>query len=193
MRHLGNSVACNKKNYLKIITGVFWLLAYTGIIVVGFRDGAAGMPAPALCINIAWEFIFSFIYPHRRPQRYVNMLWLAFNSLIFYQTLLFGASPSRLLVCVTVSGGVLIYFTRRLDDRGELSALGSNLLMSALFILMFVERGGALGQSVWIALFKLIGTLIPTLVLWKKSIWMRFFGGGSAVLDTVYLSLLVFN
>jgi hypothetical protein len=44
------------------------------------------------------------------------------------------------------------------------SAFLQNLLMSVLFIDMFVKRGGREGQSLTIAVNKWIGTLAPTIL-----------------------------
>jgi hypothetical protein len=46
---------------LEIGSGIFWTLVYLLIIRLGFRDKTYGMPITALCANISWEFIFSFM------------------------------------------------------------------------------------------------------------------------------------
>ena len=76
---------------LQIASGVFWTLTYLLIIKRGFRDKALGMPLTALCANISWEFIFSFIHPHGLPQIYVNYVWFVFDGIIVVQAVKFGA------------------------------------------------------------------------------------------------------
>jgi hypothetical protein len=31
------------------------------------------MPMAALCLNLSWEFIFSFVHPHTGIQRIINI------------------------------------------------------------------------------------------------------------------------
>lgn len=47
---------------LKLGLGVSWTLAYMLIIKRRFQDKTFGMPLTALCANLSWEFIFSFLY-----------------------------------------------------------------------------------------------------------------------------------
>ena len=61
---------------LQISSGVLWTMVYLLIIKRGFADKTYGMPLPALCANLSWEFIFSFIHPHGVPQIYVVMLYV---------------------------------------------------------------------------------------------------------------------
>src|SRR5215208_1235197 len=60
-------------------SGVLWTLTYLLIIRQGFLHHTYGMPLAGLCANIAWEFIFAFVYPHDLPQRAVNVVWLSFD------------------------------------------------------------------------------------------------------------------
>jgi len=75
---------------LEIGSGIFWTLVYILIIRRGFYDKTYGMPITALCANISWEFIFSFMIPHDPPQNYVNGVWFFFDLIIVVQTLSFG-------------------------------------------------------------------------------------------------------
>ena len=50
------------------------------------------------------------------------------------------------------------------DHRGVYFAFGQNLLMSILFVVMFFKRGkGLRGQSIFIAVFKMMGTGLTSL------------------------------
>ena len=60
---------------LMLGSGAFWALAYVLIIRRGFLDATYGMPLVALCANVSWEFIFSFVHPHGPVQRPVNIVW----------------------------------------------------------------------------------------------------------------------
>ena len=73
------------------------------------------------------------------------------------------------------------------------SAFLQNLLMSGLFIAMFIARGGARGQSLTIAVAKWLGTLAPTIQWGLLSFSPFVLGVGLAcsVLDLAYLGLLL--
>jgi hypothetical protein len=74
------------------------------------------------------------------------------------------------------------------------SAFLQNLLMSVLFIHMYVRRGGSEGQSVSIAVSKWIGTLAPTIhygVLDGGNLLVLVAGAFCTLFDLVYIGLLV--
>ena len=128
------------------------------------------MPLFALCANISWEFIFSFLLPHSPPQLYINYLWFALDVVIVFQffkyyknefpnlssltlCIVFGISVATAL-SIILSGGIFLG-----DVDGVYAAFGQNLLMSVLFVVMFFRRGNTLrGQSIFIAIFKMLGT-----------------------------------
>jgi hypothetical protein len=70
--------------------GIFWILTYIFIISKGFKDKTYGMPLIALCANISWEFIFSFVFPHTPPQLFINYLWFGLDCIIVIQLLKYG-------------------------------------------------------------------------------------------------------
>jgi hypothetical protein len=55
---------------LAILSRIFWTITYLLIIQRSIQDKSVGMPMAAICMNIAWEFIFSFILPSNKPQLY---------------------------------------------------------------------------------------------------------------------------
>src|SRR5687768_9771182 len=75
---------------LQISSGLFWTLTYLLILRRGYLDRSYGMPMLALCANLSWEFIFSFVYPHPQPQLYIDYLWLLFDVGILIQYLRLG-------------------------------------------------------------------------------------------------------
>ncbi len=74
---------------LQIGSGFFWTVVYILIIKLGFQEKTYGIPKTALCANLSWEFIFSFIHPHDVPRgaiasqafrRFISIL-LGFHSI----------------------------------------------------------------------------------------------------------------
>src|SRR6266487_1573231 len=75
---------------LMLGSGIFWTATYILIIRRSFLDHTYGMPLVALCANISWEGIFSFIYPPFIIQHVVNLVWFALDMVIFIQLLRYG-------------------------------------------------------------------------------------------------------
>jgi hypothetical protein len=181
-------------------SGVLWTLAYLLIIRRGFLEGTYGMPLVALCANLSWEFIFSFVYPHDLPQRAVNVVWFSFDLVILLQLLLYGPRefadlPRRafyavLALALATSFGVVLAVTYEFDDfDGVYSAFGQNLMMSVLFIAMLRSRGSLRGQSVGIALSKLGGTALAAFAFYFHNPDYA----GSVLLPLLYVTTLVFD
>jgi hypothetical protein len=64
---------------LLVGSGILWTVTYLLIIRRGFLDHTYGMPLVALCANLSWEFIFSFVFPHGPVQRPVNVVWFSLD------------------------------------------------------------------------------------------------------------------
>ena len=158
------------QSIILILGGIFWILTYIFIISKGYKDKTYGMPLLALCANIAWEFIFSFLLPHSPPQLYINYLWFALDVVIVFQFFKYSKNEfptlSSLTLCfvfgISVATAFSIILTGGIflgDVNGVYAAFGQNLLMSVLFVVMFFKRGNTLrGQSIFIAIFKMLGT-----------------------------------
>ena len=190
---------------LAIASGIFWSLAYLLIIRRGFQDRTYGMPMAALCFNLSWEFIFSFIYPHESAQRYINIVWFGLDVIIFYQCIKFGRAVWKgtskaglfypaLISMLGVGFGTILFVTTEFSNwEGYYSAFGQNLLMSILFITMLLERGNASGQSLYIGISKMAGTLCASLIAFEilpGSYLTWFFAAAILVFDGAYVILL---
>ena len=183
---------------LMVVGGLFWSLTYFLIIRRGFKDKTFGMPLVALSANISWEAIFSLIYPPLPPQLYINYAWFALDIVIVFQFLRFGKSEflkfstkkfySVFLSMSLIAFGLILTITYELHDfLGVYTAFGQNLVMSVLFITMLLSRNGIRGQSVYIALFKMLGTGVISLAFYLyQSISQE-----SILLPTLYVSIFV--
>jgi hypothetical protein len=157
------------------IGGIFWILTYVLIMSKGFKDKTYGMPLIALCANFSWEFIYSFVLPSSPPQLFINYLWFGLDCVIVFQFFKYyrnefpNLSSSRVCIVfglmifsafsIILTGAILLA-----DHRGVYAAFGQNLLMSILFVVMFFKRGeGLRGQSIFIAVFKMLGTALTSL------------------------------
>jgi hypothetical protein len=185
----------------------FWSLTYVLIIRKGFKDKTYGMPLAALCANISWEAIFSFIHPATSPQIYINYAWFVLDGIIVYEFLRFGKKEFQKLSSLLFYGVFLftlamafcsvLFITHQFNDwQGAYAAFGQNLMMSVLFINMFLNRNDLRGQSFYIALFKLLGTGIISLAFYlyqpisHGSFLMPFLYISTFVCDALYTSLV---
>jgi hypothetical protein len=192
---------------LLLASGVGWTATYVLIIAKGFADRTYGMPIVALCANLSWEFIFSFVRPHTGAQRIVDVVWLCLDLVIAYTALRFGPREFpylRRALCYACFGGTLVLaylgvdlVSREFDHgRGTYAAFGQNLMMSGLFLAMLASRRGLRGQSPWIAAAKLVGTAFASVAIWgygnhQGSLLLPYLYVGNAVLDAAYLAAVV--
>ncbi len=180
--------------------GICWILTYIFIISKGFKDKTYGMPLIALCANISWEFIFSFIFPHTPPQLFINYLWFGLDIIIVIQFLKYGKnefsdlSSSKLytlftFLIVSEFGIILVGSITMGEFKGVYSAFGQNLLMSILFIMMLFKRNSLRGQSIYIAIFKMFGTGLTSLHYYLYEPISQ----SSFILPTLFVSIFVFD
>jgi hypothetical protein len=193
-------------NTLKLGSGLFWTITYLLIIIKGSREKTYGMPMVALCANISWEFIFSFIIPHKSPQLYIDYCWLFFDVGILIQFLMYGKKdfpsnlssklffPSFLLSLILCFLGVLLISLEFEDNHGVYAAFGQNLMMSVLFIFLLIKRNSTEGQSVYIAVFKMVGTILPSILFYHyypDNLLLMFLYFSILIFDLIYLILLI--
>lgn len=181
--------------------GIFWILTYIFIISKGYKDKTYGMPLFALCANISWEFIFSFVLPHSPPQLYINYLWFGLDVVIVFQFFKYhkkefpNIQSLKLyaVFIVALASAFSIILTGGIalgDTDGVYAAFGQNLLMSVLFVLMFFKREKSLrGQSIFIALFKMLGTALTSIHFYL----FEPVSQSSIVLPVLFISIFIFD
>ncbi|WP_458747319.1 transmembrane-type terpene cyclase [Candidatus Nitrosocosmicus sp. T] len=181
--------------------GIFWILTYIFIISKGYKDKTYGMPLFALCANISWEFIYSFVLPHSPPQLYINYLWFVLDVVIVFQFFKYYKNEfpniqslklyAVFLVALSSAFSIILLGGTFLgDDDGVYAAFGQNLLMSMLFVVMFFKRGNTLrGQSIFIAVFKMLGTALTSIHFYL----FEPVSQSSFVLPFLYVSIFLFD
>ncbi len=200
-------------NILIGISGIGWTTVYIVIIYRGFKDKASGMPLIALGLNIAWEFLFSVVFPSPRPiQQVANMVWFCFDVVIVVQKFMYGkkefrrSTPGLSDRLFTVNGVAALVFSFGVvyvsaldwdDPNGKYSAYIMNAIMSFAFISMLQRSEGLEGQSIYVALGKFLGTLSPTILAtleWAQTGEYRtlpFLGLVCFFYDIAYIVLIV--
>lgn len=188
-----------------LLSGISWTIVYIDIINRGLQDKTYGMPFFALAFNIAWEFIYAFvIYQGFALQRAVNIVWFLLDVGVLYTYLRYGRDEfpegyrkyflSWSVSAIVVAFMVLYFAGKEFPDvrGGTYSAFAQNLMMSVLFIAMLVRRNSVSGQSMYIAFFKWLGTLAPTILVWLAtgSRLVLVLGLGCFLYDVFYIAML---
>lgn len=189
---------------LTLVSGLCWTAVYILIIYRSVKDKTYGMPFWALAFNISWEFIFSIVFgQHADPtQLIVNRVWLGFDLFIVIAYFIYGLKdwpvnvprvyfyPYSFLVLASAYLFVYLISVKLGDFTGMYIAFMQNLMMSWLFIAMLNKRRSRAGQSVGIAVLKMLGTLAPTIQLSYKSDFVMFLGIGCFIADCIYIIML---
>lgn len=189
---------------LQLGTGLFWIITYILIIKRGFQDKKYGMPMVAICANISWEFIFLFIYPPDDPQRLITSIWFVLDIIILIQFLIFGRQEFKKFISARffylsffltlgVSFLIIIAMTLEFHDvEGKYAAFAQNLMMSGLFISLLLNRGNSSGQSIYIAVFKMLGTLLASIAffLYFRTYLITILSIATLIFDLIYIVLL---
>jgi hypothetical protein len=193
--------------FLTIVSGLAWTAVYVDAIRIGFRDRTYAIPAAALGLNFAWEAIYAArsIATGIDAQGVFNIAWGLADVVIVYTFLKFGRSElpgwvtRRLFIGWAVLLGITSFAVQLVfvaefgwDDATRYAAFLQNLLMSGLFIAMFVARGGRRGQTKLIAVAKWVGTFAPTIAFGWYGSSPLILGVGilCSIFDLVYIGLL---
>jgi hypothetical protein len=192
---------------LTVLSGLAWTIVYAEGIRLGFRDRTYAIPLAALGLNFDWEWVYGINGLHGpiTAQAVINLVWALADVVVVYTFFRFGRGEfPGLTAPLFVGWGVLVIGVSfavqflligefGVNDAARYSAFLQNLLMSGLFIGMFVARRGLRGQSLVIAVAKWIGTLAPTILFGAihRSAMILGVGVMCSVLDLIYIGLVL--
>jgi len=170
-----------------VVSGFCWIGVYFLLVKRGFHDKSYGMPLAPMSANIAWETVFSFVYPVgvSSPWKIIIAIWMVLDAFVVATFFLYGykyfeksyritrlqfyvlgvfALLSAYVFYVSVPPFLLgfTFFKGSMFEVASFLAYAvNNLVASTLFVWMFRQRSrGIEGQSFYIGLLKWIGTLI---------------------------------
>lgn len=193
--------------------GLGWLLAYIDLIRLGIKQKTYGMPLAALALNIVWEGLYAYLYWAHDGKFYggymmaiVNTLWFFADVAILYTHIKYGKEDFKkfahekyfwpwfgLNMVMAIVLELTWYFQWDVAANG-CTAIIQNIPMSMLFIFMLYERKSSKGQSMNIAIGKMLGTLGATLSMcyFESLRDVLNIGGGfvCTMFDCVYIYLL---
>jgi hypothetical protein len=143
-----------------------------------------------------------------------NAVWCLFDIGILYTYFKYGQKyfseffPKKIFIVWSILALVVSYLLQYffvaefgLVKGGSYSAFLQNLIMSILFIAMFIQRRGDEGQNLTIAINKFIGTVMPTILVGiigleafgRPSLFILVIGITIAFFDLIYIGLLLIN
>jgi hypothetical protein len=192
-----------------VLAAVLWCTTYLLVLRRSALDQVSGMPLPALATAFAWETIYGVVRPTLGLPPLVVPAWLAIDVLLLVQYLRCGAAACRRSArahahadtwFVACTGAALLAalaleyacIVDTNDRDGVVSGFAVNVVMSLAFLAM-LTRPDLRGQSVPIALAKLVGTAatIPhALALHGALLSLRAFVVVTVGADVAYLVLL---
>lgn len=165
---------------LQGLSGLLWIITYILIINRSIKDKTYGMPFLAMCLNLSWEFVFAFIYKTDIFHQVVCLIWFVLDLMLactffkygykdfknkyslskisFLILINFTLISSFIFMILAPSDFGILFHGDIIQTAGFIAYL-QNLLMSILFVLIFLERKNLKGQSIFIAIFKWLGTL----------------------------------
>ena len=180
--------------------GVGWFATYITILYVSWRDRTYAMPMLAMVTNLSWEFLFAFIYPDvgGRLQERINIVWFGLDLVILSMFLRFWRSdfpdvlkPHMWFVLlgstafsIALQVGIIQQFGK--EYGAAYTAYGATFVLSALFLVMLLRRGDTRGQSVWIGIFKMLGTL-------GTSISQYLYDPKTTALNVIYVEIFLLD
>jgi hypothetical protein len=187
---------------------VFWVAAYVFIIRQCFQDKSYGLPMVAICMNLSWEFLASWVIPNPVPLwHFFDRVWFFVDLVIVYQLLRYGRRLQTIpevrdhfyaiIALTTVLSGIGLYtfYLQYHDLLGLVGAFVINLVMSVTFVFFSLARRhqGGVGLSVPAAWCKMLGTLGTSIechsVIGLSQPWL----GGLSFLTFLCLSIFLFD
>lgn len=160
-------------NIAGLIGCLFWAVAYLIAIYEGFKTRSYQVPLLAICLNITWELLTSFLFVNPVPLWSVlEKAWFFLDLLIVYQLFRYGRAlqqiPEIKANYYPVVGGTLVlaffgqyfFILQYQDALAYVMGFMINVVMSVLFIFMyFARRADGPPASKVIAWCKMLGTL----------------------------------
>jgi len=204
-------------------SGLAWTIVYAALVYRGIKDKSYGMPLIPLALNFAWEVVFSLIYPPKSTGVagvVVNAIWMTcdigivttyflysykyFNK--YYQISRSAWAVTSLFAFifsfgVMLTGGPFFgqfkdYFFGEIWQGGIFIAYIQNLIISACMITMLWQRRSSEGQSLYIGVFKCIGTGLTVGVYYLfilhegHAALMNIVVAATFILDVIYINLI---
>ena len=196
--------------FLIVASALLWTGVYIEIIRRLYKDHAPSMPWVCLCMNFSWEFQFAFLVPYPEPiTRWGIYLWVLFDAVMYILDLKYGKMffakrfPGygkyyyflKVFLFVVIFISILMMNPQwpTLPDSPMFAAYLMNAIMSMVFCTHIFHKETIEGLSIWVAWFKFLGTLAPTIIgiYWMPGQYFVYcLAFICALFDIIYIYLL---
>lgn len=172
---------------LNAACGMLWSSAYVLYVRQAHKDSSYGMPVFALCLNLAWEFVHTFVYPLHGIGRYIHFPWVFLDILLLVQTLKHGpeqwshSSPIMaenfyvvVIICLFLALVAQWLFTHEFSKSNSCfwSAYLCQNILSWGSVWQLIARGHPSGHSIPIWWCRFLGSLAANLrYLYRVRAW----------------------
>lgn len=184
-----------------------WVVAYIGTAMTIWKHKVVEIPAGAVAANVAWEFVWGFIFGSTMGRFFTwgYALWCLQDLFITYSTFKYGykqvSNPHLVrwfkpaLAFGIVAWGFLIYFFVRGgydNGYGAITGYILNVMMSAMYILLLLQ-GNAKEFSALVGWSKMIGTGLLSVfgyIVNRHNLFLMSLCAITLLLDLAYIALL---
>jgi len=193
---------------LHLFLGCFgWVVAYVAIVKSALRNQFLEIPAGAVVANIAWEFVWGFLYPNElgRFFSWGYRVWFFFDLGIVYMLFRFGDRqmglpelkaifrPACVFGIVAWAVGIYFFVGEGYDTGyGAISGYILNTMMSALYLVIILRHGHLYDFSLVVAWSKMLGTALLTVfnfIVQPHNPYLLLLCLLTLALDLVYIGL----
>ena len=194
---------------LFLIGCVFWLITYIIYAKNIRKHQFVEIPLIVVSLNIAWEFIWSFPFG-RSVANYMGIailvgyaLWFFFDCYIFWGTLKYGYKQfqnpffrknAKLIAIFTALMGLIFYYTFNISGYdtpiGTMSAYLDNVMISSLYIFLFISYPDKSVFSYSVSWYKMLGTALISVSLvwhWSSNYLLIFLTSTVFLLDIYFI------
>jgi hypothetical protein len=184
-----------------------WVVAYVAIVRNAWRNRFLEIPAGAVVANIAWEFVWGFLYPNElgRFFSWGYRAWFFFDLAIVYCLFKWGAKqvdtpemkalfrPACAFGILAWAVGVYFFVGEGYDTGyGAISGYILNTMMSALYVVIVLRHGPLYEFSLLVAWSKMLGTALLTVfnfVVQAGNLYLLALCLLTLALDLLYIAL----
>jgi hypothetical protein len=184
-----------------------WVVAYVAIVKNALRNQFLEIPAGAVVANIAWEFVWGFLYPNElgRFFSWGYRIWFFFDLGIVYMLFRFGERQVELPELKTIfrpacvfgiaawAVGIYFFVGEGYDTGyGAISGYILNTMMSALYVVIILRHGQLYDFSLVVAWSKMLGTALLTVfnfIVQSHNLYLLLLCLLTLALDLLYLGL----
>jgi hypothetical protein len=186
---------------------LMWVVSYIAVIRGGFKNKFIEMPLFVAIGNIAWEFIWSFVYKTNMGDFYLwgYRAWFVLDLFILYLIFKYGAKQFKLPVfkknvvlmvlgLLAFFGFFFFYFAKGGYDTaiGATSAFFLSVGISTLYIVLLFNNGNARNFSLLAGITRAIGDAVLTIfaIYYTEIGIIAVMGIYVVVLDFTYVGFL---